>query len=384
MNYLELFTFFKEKKLHGRYITNSHIEPILNDMGVNFGISSLGKSVLQNPIYGVKIGSGDCKILIWSQMHGNESTTTKAIFDFFSFLKSKSDKSESLLNKITFFVVPILNPDGAIAYTRENANAIDLNRDALDLSQPESVILRDLYHSFRPDYCFNMHDQRTIYGVGDTNLPATVSFLAPAFNENRDISPTRQIAINCIVYAYNELQKYIPNQVARYNDTYNASCVGDTFQSYNTPTILFESGHFPGDYEREETRKYIFIGLLKTFDVIYENDVVVNKLADYLKIPQNKVSFSDFIYKNIKINMDNSSYITTFAAQYEEILVNGEIDFQAFISEIDTTDSTFGHIEFEGLGGIYSDDGNSIPEIGKKADFYIDKNKKFVNGLIKK
>jgi len=71
-------------------------------------------------------------------------------------------------------------------------------------------------------------------------------------------------------------------------------------------------------------------------------------------------------------------------AQYEEILVNGEIDFQAFISEIDTTDSTFGHIEFEGLGGIYSDDGNSIPEIGKKADFYIDKNKKFVNGLIKK
>jgi hypothetical protein len=30
------------------------------------------------------------------------------------------------------------------------------------------------------------------------------------------------------------------------------------------PTLLFEAGHFEGDYQREITRKYIFIALISS------------------------------------------------------------------------------------------------------------------------
>ena len=55
------------------------------------------------------------------------------------------------------------------------------------------------------------------------------------------------------------LQNIIPNQVGVYDDAFNLNCVGDTFQSENVPTILFEAGHYANDYAREKTRSlFIF------------------------------------------------------------------------------------------------------------------------------
>ena len=59
----------------------------------------------------------------------------------------------------------MLNPDGATLYTRANANAVDLNRDSQDLTQPARRVLRATFERFKPDYCFNLHDQRTIFGT---------------------------------------------------------------------------------------------------------------------------------------------------------------------------------------------------------------------------
>ena len=70
---------------------------------------------------------------MWSQMHGNESTTTKALFDVFNTLISNNPIIKHILNACTLYIIPILNPDGAEAYTRVNANAVDLNRDAQEL-----------------------------------------------------------------------------------------------------------------------------------------------------------------------------------------------------------------------------------------------------------
>jgi hypothetical protein len=106
-------------------------------------------------------------------------------------------------------------------YTRENANGIDLNRDAQHLSQPESQVLRQAFDNFKPDYCFNMHDQRTIYGAGTTGKPATVSFLAPSYNQKCEFNDARLRAVDVIVAMNNELQKYIPGQIGRFDDTFN-------------------------------------------------------------------------------------------------------------------------------------------------------------------
>lgn len=381
MESLQLATTFLEPTLKGKYIYLESISPLLESFKAIFEIIEIGKSVQKRPIYQVKIGTGKTKILVWSQMHGNEPTTTKGLFDFFNFLATNHKLAVEIKKKYTLICIPMLNPDGAFAYTRENANAVDLNRDAFLATQPEMKILRALYCQFQPDYCFNLHDQRTIFGTEGFNLPATISFLAPAFNESRDYNDVRMKAIALINRMNAALQSYIPNQIGRFDDGYNVNCTGDYFTSQNTPTVLFEAGHFQDDYEREESRKFVFIALFSSLVETFENDIVDNELNNYLRIPQNNKRYFDFIYKNVKIFDNGVQKIINFAAQYQEILKEGEVSFNAVISKISDLEDYNGHMEYDCNSLLFSSNGVNFPEIGKKADFYLNNLTEFNNGV---
>ena len=384
MNYENLYRQNLETNLKGRYITLNDIEPLLLQFNSDNQVQIIGKSVLEKPIYKYELGTGKIKVLLWSQMHGNESTTTKALFDFLNLLNCNSNIAKELLSKFSFCCLPMLNPDGALLYTRENANNIDLNRDAQNLTQPESKLLRSTFESFKPDYCYNLHDQRTIYGIeSDATRPATVSFLAPAYNENREVNEVRAKAIKVIIAMNKILQEFIPNQVGRFDDSFNINCVGDTFQFLNVPTILIEAGHFPGDYERELTRKYVFISLVEGLLKINENDIVINKIEDYMNIPHNKICFYDFIYKNIKINYDNNKIITNFALQFKEEIIGNQLVYNAYTAAIGDLEGFSGHFELDVEEALYEDLELNIPKIDQKAEFSLGKSIKFVNGLMK-
>jgi hypothetical protein len=345
-------------------------------------VQVIGKSVQGKSIYSYQIGSGPIKILLWSQMHGDESSTTKASFDCFNFFEGNSNEAELFLKQFTLLWIPMLNPDGAKLYTRENANSIDLNRDSQDLSQPESLVLRSVFNSFKPDFCFNLHDQRTIYSVGQTNKPATLSFLAPAYNQEREINSSRLKAINLIAGINEVLQKYIPGQIGRFDDSFNFNCVGDTFQFFGVPTVLFEGGHYQNDYDREITRKFLFFSMITAFKLIYENDIVDNRIDNYLNISQNNPVFCDLLYKNIRINYDGKEKIINFASQYKEEIIDGKIVFNAYIEQIETLDCLFGHYEYDAKGSLYSDENGNLPRLGQRANFFLG-NVQFENGLIK-
>ncbi len=379
MDYKSLHELFREETITDKYITLSHIEKLI----ANNKSSVVGHSVENKIIYKIEIGNGKTKVFMWSQMHGNESTTTKALFDFINFLNSDESLAHEFKEYFTFCMLPMVNPDGAEKYTRENANGVDLNRDSQALTQPESKVLRKVFEDFKPDYCYNLHDQRTIFGAGDKGNPATVSFLAPAYNENRDYNTIRLKAVEIIVAMNDVLQLYIPNQVGRFDDSFNINCIGDTFQNLGVPTILFEAGFYPNDYVREITRKYIFISLISGLKHIYENDIVSNKIEDYLNIPQNKVNFFDIVYKNVKINYDNLEKSINFAAQYIEKPNDGKIDFEAVIAQVDNLDNYFAHHSIDAQGKTFKSSQGSIPNIGDKANFYLGNDIEIVNGLIK-
>ena len=215
-------------------------------------------------IHQITMGSGSKKILIWTQMHGNESTGTKAVIDLLNYIyTSKDDICSKILENCTIKIIPILNPDGAEYYTRVNAHAIDLNRDAVDIKAKESRLLRTVLEEFSPDFCFNLHDQRTIFGVEGTKNPATISFLAPSEEETRKVTPTRKKTMNVIVAMNSLLQQIIPNHIGRYTDTFYPKATGDNFQKLGYSTILIESGHYKKDYQREKVREFTFISILQ-------------------------------------------------------------------------------------------------------------------------
>ncbi|SDS43227.1 Zinc carboxypeptidase [Formosa sp. Hel1_31_208] len=365
-----LFNLYKETALYGRYISHKTIAPLLEKLGNKVEVARIGKSVNGLPIYALTFGVGEKKILMWSQMHGNESTTTKAIFDVLNVICSDEAIAKLIRQNCKVTIIPILNPDGAEAYARLNANGIDLNRDAQNLSQPESKVLKSVFEDVKPHFCFNLHGQRTIFSAGHTEFPATVSFLAPAQDHARSVTQTRSVAMEIITKMNDVLQQQIPNQVGVYDDSFNLNCVGDMFQALHVPTVLFEAGHYHEDYLREQTREYICQSLLVALDYIAQHTIDGTQSHSYAEIPKNEKRFYDIIIKNT----DNKD----IAIQYQETLIDGVIEFVPKVEKISNLDAYVAHKVLDAGGyRVLGRNNNTIKE-GSEIDFVMINNEKFV------
>lgn len=329
----------KETSLFGKWITLENIEKLFQKHQGSFQINKLGFSEEKRSIYTLKIGTGKKKILLWSQMHGNESTGTRALFDLFNCFSNEDHIIfKSILQNCTLLFIPMLNPDGAQAYTRINANDVDLNRDAVDRFAIESKLLRKTLEEFKPEFCFNLHDQRTIFGVEGTKNPATISFLAPSEEVSRALTKGRKQTMNVIVAMNRLLQKMIPNFVGRYTDEFYPTATGDNFQKLGYNTILIESGHYPEDYTREISREYTFYSILQgLYHIANTEDFSI--YLPYFDIPSNAKIFFDLIHRNNDSSQD-------IAFQYQDSILNGKFVSQlGKIEESVTLKDKIGHTE---------------------------------------
>lgn len=337
---------YKEVRLNGRYITLKDIEPLITELQDFCSVERVGNSENELPIHLIKLGTGKKPLLFWSQMHGNESTTTKALFDLLHLLKDPNNAlSQKILVECTLYIIPMLNPDGAEAYTRINYNKVDLNRDAQERSQAESTVFKSIVDSVKPLIAFNLHGQRTIFSAGETNNSAIVSFLSPASDKERTVTDSRKKGMRVTAEMNKALQTVIPNCVGRYDDGFNINCTGDTMEDAGYTTILFEAGHHPGDYDREVTRKWMYLSLVTALDFVANNELTTNGYEEYFDIPENGKCFKDIIVRNLEVNGVKKD----ISIQYVETLINDKLTFVPEIVQIDTQITDFGHIEFDAL-----------------------------------
>lgn len=104
---------FKDTSVKGRYITIHDLENFLVKLNTTSKISFkiIGTSEENRNIYQIKIGNGLKKILIWTQMHGNECTGTKSAIDLINFMNTSDNEIvDQILSSCTIKIIPILNP----------------------------------------------------------------------------------------------------------------------------------------------------------------------------------------------------------------------------------------------------------------------------------
>lgn len=309
-----------EKGIESRRVTLDQLKPYLAGLDAPFDIIKIGESYEKRDIYKLQFGAGPKKVLLWTQMHGNESTGTKALLDLINmFLKPGPFEglTNHILKECTVHCIPILNPDGAQNYTRVNAQQIDLNRDVIDLKAQESILLQKMLKQIDPSYCFNMHDQRTIFSVGPEISPATISFLAPSVDEERTINAGRIETMRVIASMNGLLQQLIPGSIGRYTDEFYPTATGDNFQKMGHNTILIESGHAVGDYKRKESRKSSFIAIMEGLRFIAGADSDVDYKA-YFKIPNNEKNYLDIIVKDIGLGKDKTDLGILFIEEVKD------------------------------------------------------------------
>jgi hypothetical protein len=327
----ETYESYKEQTLVKRRIKHHELVPLISNFRNNpkFDVTKVGTSIEGRTLSLISIGSGDTDVFLWSQMHGNEPTATQAIFDILNFLNSDDfkDEKEEILKNLRLHFLPMLNPDGAEVFQRRNALGVDINRDALRLQSPESRTLKGVRDSLNAEFGFNLHDQSTYYNAERTSKPATISYLAPAYNYEKDINEVRGNAMKVIVFMNNIIQKYAPGQVGRYNDDFEPRAFGDNIQKWGTSTILIESGGYPGDVEKQEIRKLNYVSILSAIYTIAKGNYRNISLEDYEKIPQNDRKLFDLKIENVGYELMGSKYILDLGIQRPEVDMKGHDDF---------------------------------------------------------
>lgn len=318
---VEEFNAYKQPGLDKPVISFNDISPLIEHHKQNplFAFTTLGHSLQGTPIYQIKMGRGITKVLAWSQMHGDEPTATAAMFDLLKYISddAQSEWRNSWMEHITLYIIPMVNPDGAFINTRVNAQGIDINRDALALQSPEGRILMDAAKRIQPQYGFNLHDQNRFHAAGDAKNPATISLLAPAYNEARDINESRKRAMQLIAFIKPLIDSEIPNHLGRYDDTFSVRSFGDTFSSLGISTVLVEAGGYRGDDNRQVPRRLNFMMYVAWLDAIADGSYRDADVADHDAIPFNQRGMKDVIISNVTLTLNQQPALVDVAFELD-------------------------------------------------------------------
>jgi len=327
-------------------------------------------------IFVMTYGTGKTKILIFSQMHGNEPVSTEALMDFINFLDSESNWSK----KVTLIMIPLLNPDGNEKFNRRNAQGIDINRDARSLISPEAKILAKIYEQFSPDFALNLHDMEPHYTSKPENLQTVLAVLAPECDEIGSLNTARKRAVKVISGIITAINPLIPNRLAKYTDKFTPEAFGDTFMQKGTSSILLETGSIFNDKERLFARKVVFLSIVKAVDLIALKGYLHSPIGAYLKLPDNeKNNAFDLKIQNLTVKDNHGDYQLDIGIRRIKKTFNDE-DFADEFSDYRIVNigdlRRFGAIEsFDATDYVFKGKYSEI-FIGQKADFEIFSTKK--------
>lgn len=156
-------------------------------------LETIGQSVKGRDLKLVKyVGNpANPTVLFMTQQHGNEALTTEGALDFIKSLGQ--GKNQRILDKVNILIVPMVNPDGAMGdvdfplddyiasggrnLTRYNARGVDLNRDHVAKSQPETrAVHENVLQAYPIDYAVDLHHQGTRSEAGGELVSGSILY----------------------------------------------------------------------------------------------------------------------------------------------------------------------------------------------------------------
>jgi hypothetical protein len=268
-----------------------------------FSLEQIGTSVEGRGIHHLWFGHGPLKVLMWSQMHGDEPTATSALFDLFEHVRRHQAEPHvaQWLDRLTVHVVPMLNPDGAERFARRNAQWIDINRDALHLQTPEGRVLKALRDRIEPEVGFNLHNQNWRTSVGRPPKPATMSLLAVAYDEARSENEGRILTKKLSAVIRDAVEPLAPGQIGRYDDEFEVRAFGDNITKWGTSVVLIETGPWPADDPDPPLVRMNFVALVTALNALASGGVHAADPGRYESLPMNESRLLHTAIRNVAI-----------------------------------------------------------------------------------
>ena len=324
-------------------------------------VDEVGRSMHGRELRTITFGTGPTRVLLWSQMHGDESTATMALADIFAWLAAPGNDAtrDRLSRALTITVLPMLNPDGAERFQRENAAGVDVNRDARLLSTPEARALKSLHDRLKPDYGFNLHDQSARTRVGRNGLQAGIALLAPAADAEKSWGPIRTRARLVAATLAGALGTQIPGRVVKYDDAFNPRAFGDLMQTWGTSTVLIESGALPDDPQKQRLRRLNAAAIITVLDAVATGAFERTAPDAYERLPFNTGGAYDLLVRGGALVMPGMPPLRAdVAINFDDAVARTggrvrEVGDLVSVTAIDTVDAAnaFLHPRAEALAG---------------------------------
>ena len=193
-------------------------------------------------------------VMVFCQQHGDEPSGKEAALIV---ARQLLGEDNGLLDKLDLILVPQVNPDGAEVGQRRNANDMDLNRNHVLLSEPESNAIHQLFLDWLPEITLDVHEYNAVtpLWIGQGYIKDADEMLGGVTNLNIDpeiIRFTREVFIpetgKGIEADGHRFHRYIVGEpfegkVVRYSTT----SINDGRQSmgmYNTLSFIFEGKRY--------------------------------------------------------------------------------------------------------------------------------------------
>lgn len=125
------------------------------------GKTQKGKDILLVKLSDSTTSQSKMRVMYFARIHGDEPGGTEGLLYFIDKM-TKDNSLKELLNKIDFYILPMVNVDGGEKLTRQTANGIDLNRDQVRLETPEATAIRKLVNETDPHVCIDFHEYQPL------------------------------------------------------------------------------------------------------------------------------------------------------------------------------------------------------------------------------
>ena len=252
-----------------------------------FSVAAEGSSGEGRRLTVLKVGNGPTKVILWSQMHGDEPTATCALLDMLSYFGRNRENAAvtGLLSSLTIYLLPMLNPDGAERGTRRNAQGIDINRDALRLQTPEGRFLKEVRDRFEPAIGFNLHNQSPLTVAGRNGAQVALALLSVPFNEALTENEGRRTTKRLAVFLREFVAPWATGRIARYDMGYTARAFGDSMTRWGTATLLIETGGTNGPDEAGTLVRLNVVALLGSLQALADGSLAGFDPKQYDTIP---------------------------------------------------------------------------------------------------
>lgn len=320
------------------WITQKYLYQKLDELPEDtFKQEVAGESTERRLIRFLTLGSGETCVLIWSQMHGDEPTATRALLDMFAIIQNQNDSEliQTILSNLTLYIIPMLNPDGAERFTRRTAMGIDINRDAHALHTPEARILKSVRDTYSTEWAYSLHDQERRYTVGGTGKAAGISLLAAARDWELPVDDVRRDTMRLAACIGEYIKPIIPDQIGRYDEAFEPRAFGEAMQSWGTRSVLIESGCLPRDRYKEILRKANTIAILGSLHQLANKELPSDDL--YHSFPVNRKYFAEYIFKNVAVTFNGAytgKHDVAFHLEHNPQHESKKVSFNIYLSEI--------------------------------------------------